>query len=76
MPAQLRSATGKIRIPNETDDDFDLVVIGSPTPSLGEGLHVEFHRCAVRVHLNDPDLGSVVVDVLVEGDQPRLARLR
>jgi menaquinone-dependent protoporphyrinogen IX oxidase len=32
MPAQLRGATGEIRIPQEaTDGDYDLVVIGSPT---------------------------------------------
>jgi menaquinone-dependent protoporphyrinogen IX oxidase len=32
MPAQLRSATGKIRIPEEArDGDYDLVVVGSPT---------------------------------------------
>jgi menaquinone-dependent protoporphyrinogen IX oxidase len=32
MPAQLRSATGEIRIPDEAaDGDYDLVVIGSPT---------------------------------------------
>ena len=32
MPAQLRSATGEIRIPDEASDgDYDLVVIGSPT---------------------------------------------
>ena len=32
LPAQLRRATGDIRIPKEVDDgDYDLVVIGSPT---------------------------------------------
>ncbi len=32
MPAQLRSATGEIRIPDDASDgDYDLVVIGSPT---------------------------------------------
>lgn len=32
MPAQLRSATGEIRIPDQAKgDDYDLVVIGSPT---------------------------------------------
>jgi menaquinone-dependent protoporphyrinogen IX oxidase len=32
MPAQLRSATGEISIPDEAQDgDYDLVVIGSPT---------------------------------------------
>ncbi|HEX4008471.1 MAG TPA: hypothetical protein VHX62_00600 [Solirubrobacteraceae bacterium] len=32
MPAQLRSATGEIRIPDEArDGDYDLVVVGSPT---------------------------------------------
>jgi menaquinone-dependent protoporphyrinogen IX oxidase len=31
MPAQLRSATGEIRIADETEGEFDLVVIGSPT---------------------------------------------
>jgi menaquinone-dependent protoporphyrinogen IX oxidase len=32
MPAQLRSATGEIRIPEDAKDgDYDLVVIGSPT---------------------------------------------
>jgi menaquinone-dependent protoporphyrinogen IX oxidase len=32
MPAQLRSATGEITIPDEAQDgDYDLVVIGSPT---------------------------------------------
>jgi menaquinone-dependent protoporphyrinogen IX oxidase len=32
MPAQLRSATGEIRIPDEASDGgYDLVVIGSPT---------------------------------------------
>ena len=32
MPAQLRGATGEIRIPDEASDgDYDLVVIGSPT---------------------------------------------
>jgi hypothetical protein len=32
MPAQLRSATGEIRIPDDAKDgDYDLVVVGSPT---------------------------------------------
>jgi hypothetical protein len=32
MPAQLRRATGEIRIPDDASDgDYDLVVIGSPT---------------------------------------------
>jgi menaquinone-dependent protoporphyrinogen IX oxidase len=32
MPAQLRGATGEIRVPDEAKDgDYDLVVIGSPT---------------------------------------------
>ena len=31
MPAQLRGATGEIRIPGKRDGDYDLVVIGSPT---------------------------------------------
>src|SRR3954452_1767843 len=32
MPAQLRSATGEIRIPDEArDGEYDLVCIGSPT---------------------------------------------
>ena len=32
MPAQVRGATGKIRIPDDASDgDYDLVVIGSPT---------------------------------------------
>jgi menaquinone-dependent protoporphyrinogen IX oxidase len=32
MPAQVRGATGEIRIPDEaTDGDYDLVVVGSPT---------------------------------------------
>ncbi len=32
MPAQLRSATGEIRIPDEAQNgDYDLVVVGSPT---------------------------------------------
>jgi hypothetical protein len=32
LPAQLRGATGEIRIPNELDEgDYDLVCIGSPT---------------------------------------------
>jgi menaquinone-dependent protoporphyrinogen IX oxidase len=32
IPAQLRGATGEIRIPDEArDGDYDLVVIGSPT---------------------------------------------
>src|SRR3978361_1739418 len=32
MPAQVRGATGEIRIPEEASDgDYDLVVIGSPT---------------------------------------------
>lgn len=31
MPAQARSATGEIRIPDEAKDDYDLIIIGSPT---------------------------------------------
>ena len=31
MPAQLRGATGEIRIPDEAKGDYDLVIIGSPT---------------------------------------------
>ena len=31
MPAQLRGATGEIRIPDEAKGDYDLIIIGSPT---------------------------------------------
>src|SRR5215469_2578907 len=31
LPAQLRRATGAIRIPDEVQDEYDLVCIGSPT---------------------------------------------
>src|SRR5712671_5420295 len=31
LPAQLRRATGEIRVPEEAKGDYDLVCIGSPT---------------------------------------------
>src|SRR2546428_438007 len=42
---------------------------------LGVDLHVELHRRGVRVDLDDRELASLLVEVRVERDQPRLVRL-
>jgi hypothetical protein len=49
MPAQLRSATGEIRIPDEASDGgYDLVVIGSPTWWIRTSVPIRSCRDQVR----------------------------
>ena len=43
--------------------------------ALGNRLHVKRHRFGVGVDLDNRDLGTCLVDVLVERDHPRLVRL-
>src|SRR5947209_17503674 len=40
-----------------------------PRGALADHMHVELHRGRIRVNLDDPNLGSILVDVLVERDQ-------
>jgi hypothetical protein len=43
--------------------------------SLADDAHVELHRRRVRMDLHYRHLGALRIDVLVEGEQPRLASL-
>ena len=42
---------------------------------LGVDLHVELHRCRIRMDLHDRELASFLVEEGVERDHPRLVRL-
>ena len=43
--------------------------------ALGNDLQMKRHRVGVGVDLDNGDLSAVIVDVLVERDQPRFVRL-